>query len=388
LILPKCHIDDAHADLYLIISMQKIHYYITAHGYGHGVRSCDIVLALAAERPDLSVCVTTNLPEAFLRPRLKHPAVTLRSGGFDVGMAQKDSIRIDLDETLKRLERLRGTRRRLIENEAAFLRSSGASVVVCDIPAIPIEAAKMIGLPALAIGNFSWDWIYDMQQPSGGHWDGFARMFEEGYAQADALLRLPFSCPMPAFGKIMDMPMIALPGRVDRERLAVLTGADPVRKWVLLSFTTLDWDSEALRKIEAIREYEFFSVLPLAWPGSRIRPVDPRSMSFPDLLASCDIVVTKPGFGILSDCVVNRKPMVYSERDHFAEFKYLATAIERHLVGVRITQETLYDGDIEAALRTVEERSHEMDGSEPLPTGGAAAAAKVILDAIGLPLAD
>ncbi len=360
----------------------RIHYYITAHGYGHGVRSCDIIRALARRHPEFPVTVSTDLPELFLRNRMGDTPYLLCPGGFDVGMVQKDSVQIDLDASLRCLERLAVDRRRLVEGEMARLRSEDASIIVCDIPSIPIEAAKAIGIPALAVGNFSWDWIYDMMEPRGGQWGCFARMCEEGYAQADALLRLPFHCPMPAFKKIVDMPLLAEPGQADRERLASLTGADPAKSWVLLSFTTLDWDVAALKRIKGMREFEFFSILPLEWKGSGIHAVDRCQMSFVDTLASCDFVVTKPGFGIVSDCVANRKPMVYSERDHFAEFDYLAASIERHLVAAKITQEQLYAADLAAALVDVMRRSGEMSRKEPVPMGGADVAAKRIVESL------
>ena len=51
--------------------MKKRHiaYYVTAHGYGHGVRSCDVLGALLTAHPSVKITVTTDLPETFLRSR-------------------------------------------------------------------------------------------------------------------------------------------------------------------------------------------------------------------------------------------------------------------------------------------------------------------------------
>ena len=51
--------------------MKRLHiaYYITAHGYGHGVRSSDIIGALLAAHPAVSITVTTACRN-FLRSRL------------------------------------------------------------------------------------------------------------------------------------------------------------------------------------------------------------------------------------------------------------------------------------------------------------------------------
>ena len=72
--------------------MKKRHiaYYVTAHGYGHGVRSCDVLGALLAAHPATKITVTTDLPESFLRSRLPctDGRLVVRPGAFDVGMVQ------------------------------------------------------------------------------------------------------------------------------------------------------------------------------------------------------------------------------------------------------------------------------------------------------------
>ena len=78
----------------------QIAYYITAHGYGHGVRSCDILSALYRKDPGVEITVTTDLPESFLRNRVPGKGFTFRLGAFDVGMVQTDSIRVDVEATL------------------------------------------------------------------------------------------------------------------------------------------------------------------------------------------------------------------------------------------------------------------------------------------------
>ncbi|MEJ2109591.1 MAG: hypothetical protein P8Z37_06690, partial [Acidobacteriota bacterium] len=84
----------------------SIAYYVSAHGYGHGVRSCDIIRAFNRLFPDIRVHVITTLPAGFLHNRIPGKQSRFRSGAFDIGMVQKDSIRVDVPATLKQLERL------------------------------------------------------------------------------------------------------------------------------------------------------------------------------------------------------------------------------------------------------------------------------------------
>ena len=180
-------------------------------------------------------------------------------------------------------------------------------------------------------------------------------MFEEGYRKAKLLLKLPFSPKMSVFPNHVDIPLLAKPGRPRRAELAKLTGADESKRWVLLSFTTLDWDEAALREVEALGDFEFFTVKPLDWPGRKnIHSIDRMKIGFSDVLASSDVVVTKPGYGILSDCVANAKPIVYADREDFIEYPLLERELKRFLRNVHIPAVELYAGRLGAALAAVE----------------------------------
>lgn len=356
-------------------------YYVSAHGYGHGVRSCDILRALLRLHPGLRIAVTSDLPAPFFHDRLGPDAVELRPGSFDVGMVQLDSVRVDVPATLARVERLYARRRPAIEAEIDFFRSAGIAAVVADIPAIPLEAAAEAGLPRIAVGNFAWDWIYSAFVERDRRWEPLVRFFEEGYRRADLLLRLPFADEMKIFPRREDVPIVAAPGRSRRRDLAALAGCRDDRRWVLLSFTSLEWNEEALDRVAALDRYEFFTVEPLAWRRPNIHPIDRRSVAFCDVVASVDAVVSKPGFGIVSECVVNRKPLAYVDRTDFLEYPLLEAAIRRFLKSVHVPAAQLYAGDIGDAVEALWTRP---EPAESLPAGGAEIAARRIAAVAGL----
>jgi L-arabinokinase len=342
-------------------------FYITAHGYGHGRRSCDIIRAFHRVRPDAAVHVVSGLGEPFLRSQLGPGAYTLRGGSFDVGMVQLDSIRVDVEATLLRAEGVCARRRESVEAEREFLGRHGIGVVVADIPAIPIEAAAGLGIPSLAVGNFSWDWIYEGRCARDPRWGEIVEAFREGYARTGLLLRLPFSPEMNSFPRREDIPLVAAAGRSRRKEIARITGCDPGRKWVLLSFSTLEWGAEALARVGEIEDCAFFTVLPLRWESPNLHALERERVPFSDVVASVDAVVSKPGFGILSDCVVNRKPLVYAERSDFREYPVLEEAVGRYLRNVHIPAAELYRGNLRPFLDRLE-RSAEP--AERLTGGG------------------
>jgi L-arabinokinase len=359
--------------------MKPIAYYITAHGYGHGTRSCDVLRALHRLAPGQPVIVTTDLPRDFLDSRLNGCSnITFRSGAFDVGLVQKDSLRSDLFQTLEELEALNGQWEALIAQERLFIQHEDIGLVAADIPAIPLAAAQRSGIPDVAIGNFSWDWIYEAYAKTDFQWEYFVEKFRAVYEQTGLLLRLPFAPPMEQFPNRKDIPLLASPGRPRRDQIinSVLETRNKLgnpkivsdsearasdflpgsgRPWVLLSFTSLDLDFQALEKIRMLSgDYEFFCVEPLSFPGSCIRSISRDTAGFADILASCDIVVSKPGFGLVSECIVNSKPLIWSDRGDFAEYPYLVEGIERYLKNAYLPSDKLYAGELHSALEAVQ----------------------------------
>lgn len=356
---------------------RHIAYYLSAHGYGHGVRGADVIRAINRLAPDVWVTIVSDLPEAFLRNRLPAGRNEYRRGSFDVGMVQLDSIRVDVPATLAAVGRLYSRRAELVEQESRFLRESGAGLVVCDLPAIPLEAAKRAGLPSAAVGNFSWDWIYGEFAEKDVRWRPFVAAIEEGFAQCDLLLRAPFHDEMAAFPRKEDIPLLATPGTARRGELATVTGADPAKPWTLISFTTLGWDDAALDRVEGLEGHDFFTVQPLGWKRRNIHAVDRGRMPFSDVLASADTVISKPGFGLVSECVVNRKPLLYADRSDFREYAVLVDGIRRCLRCLHIPGKDLYGGNLGPYLDALRRAP---EPPETISAGGDVIAARRMLE--------
>ena len=72
---------------------------------------------------------------------------------------------------------------------------------------------------------------------------------------------------------------------------------------------------------------------PLSATAGRCRRTSWRWLENPadyvSLLSACDAVVTKPGYGIVADCLANRVAMLFTDRGPFREYDILAQALPR-----------------------------------------------------------
>lgn len=332
-----------------------IAFYITAHGYGHAGRSLEVIAELQKHEP---VTIVSEVPEWFFRPRFEG---LYRPRAFDCGLIQKDSVRGDVPATLLQMQSLMARSGELLEEEHGFLRQ--ARLVVVDSPSLPLQAARAAGIPGVALTSFGWDYIYGPFVEQNSAWREVCDWFRAGYDQATLALQYPFSAPL--LDEAETVPLVARAGRNRRAEIAAETGADPEKPWAVVWFHELDLDPRCLQGLP----YELFTRM--AWPQARRSQAD-----FSDLVASADVVVTKPGFGILSDCIANQKPIVYVPRDDFNEAYLLEEAIGKYTSFARIEAEDLYAGNW---LRSLEQARAGRPLLPPPPQDGAAQIARRIL---------
>ena len=107
-------------------------------------------------------------------------------------------------------------------------------------------------------------------------------------------------------------------------------------------------------------------------------PLD-SPLSFPDVVAASDAVVTKPGYGILSECLANRTPIVYTSRDDFVEYPILASAIKKSMPHQFIPRPKLFSGNWGATLERLWRQPRRW---KKIAVNGAAVAAKIICEAL------
>jgi L-arabinokinase len=91
-----------------------------------------------------------------------------------------------------------------------------------------------------------------------------------------------------------------------------------------------------------------------------------------------DVVVTKPGYGIVSECIVNGAALVYTSRGRFAEYDVFVAEMPRVLRCRFIAQDDLLAGRWSDAIDDVLQQAHPVNH---LAVNGHTIAAEAILDA-------
>jgi len=350
-----------------------IAYYVSGHGYGHAIRSNEVARHLLRLLPDATILFRGGAPAWLFPP---HPRIHVSTAQLDCGVAESpDALRIDAAATVAALRQFLTARRQIIREEAAFLQSQKANIVVADIPYLAGPAAHAAGLSSIGISNFTWNWIIE---PFAESEPELTTRIRDGYSRMETLLRLPFFHHegMEMFPEILDMPLLA--GQPSRSRESVrhefhAHGRPLV--WIALRGNI---NAAAVQRAASSCPDTLFlttdsSLDGLAGNLRLFRIADDLTVS--DVVAACDAVVGKLGYSLVSECVAAKTRLVMIPRTGFREDPITETEASRFTVLEPMPYEDYLTGRwrsyLDAALsRPVPHAS--------APLGGASACARFI----------
>ncbi|MCX6641642.1 MAG: hypothetical protein NTW14_14350 [bacterium] len=319
--------------------------YTTAHGYGHASRSYEIAQTLVEQNAELKVYFISSAPDSFFAGQ-EHPRIIRRAARLDAGIRQIDSLQMDLLGTLTDLDHLATESESLISREAEALRKAAVSLVLVDLPFLAFEAATQAGVPAWGLSNFSWDWIYAAYLDEFPHLEVHIERIRRAYSLAEGVFRLPFHGGFDAFRQIVDIPLVARRSRLSKDEIRHRLGLEENAEVALFSF---GGHPLSIRKLQRQQQVKLICTEPQADPGPPFKYLTNRwlirsGLRYCDLVAAVDVVISKPGYGIVSECIANRTAMLYTQRGHFREFPILVDQMKAFIPAIEIAPADLQSG--------------------------------------------
>lgn len=334
--------------------MQPIIFYISGHGFGHSSRMAVVINELIRRGPKRRIIVKTSAPEWFFREQITSE-LSFHRLECDIGVIQSDSLNLDPPASLKAYADFLSNRRQMIRDELRFIRDVDPQLIVGDIPPLAFIVAQAAGVPSLAIGNFCWDWIYETYVERYPEYQYIISSIREDYRKAGLLLRLPFSGEMNAFPEIRNIPLIARQSHRSPGEVRGLLRLPDDLPLIILSFGGFWLGEDYYQKLSKIEGCLWLASEQVGFNLPSIRNVSREelrelNLSYPDLVSTADVVITKPGYGILSECIANRTKMLYTSRGEFREYPILVEGVKKHLPSVFISQEKLKAGNFQDEL--------------------------------------
>ncbi len=274
----------------------------SGHGYGHATRQLAVAAQLKARGAEPTVFST--MPP-LLAARLV-PGVSAAHLEADVGFVQADTTTEDVPATAARLEELCSEERitALSDRLAPF------DLIVADVAAPVLEAARRVGLPAVAVGSFDWAWIYR-------HYEGLEH-WEERFTAWQAPHPAISLWPGPGMFGFRSVATAGLVGLQD-------SPAPLPERSVLVSFGRwgLDRLAEILPEIEGVTWITDDDTARSRSDGMWL-----PDATYPSLVAGSAVVLTKPGYGIVAESLLAGTRLAWIPRGRFPETPSLEAVLE------------------------------------------------------------
>jgi hypothetical protein len=327
---------------------------ISSHGWGHLAQTVPIVAALRSRLPGLHITVRTGLDADVVRERFTavgQPAPDVRPDRSDFGFEMHDAITIDDERSIARYAALHADATWL-DRERDSLRALGVDAVIANIGYMPLAAAASLGLPAFGVSSLNWADVLASRARGRADVMAIAGSMRQAYAMADRLFALVPGMPFDGFERRVRVAPIARRGRADRAGLRKALGVAATQQIMVVAFGGLPMAFDTARW-----------QLPEGWSAVMLTQgtvetptviaAERLGWDYIDLLASCDLLVAKPGYGTFAEAGFASRDTLAVPRDDWPEAPWLIDWLAQHARCASIALPDLRAGRFEAGLAAI-----------------------------------
>lgn len=324
---------------------------ITPHGYGHVSQTSAVVNELVRLLPQLRITIRTTVPLSFLQQRFQcnfqHIPVA-----FDFGMKMANAVDVQIAESDIAYREFHADWQQKVAREADDLRHLKPNLLLANIPYLTLAAAQAAKVPAVGMCCLNWADIYQHYCVDDAISQNIHTQMLEAYNSADYFLKVEPAMDMPAFNNLHRIQPIARIGHPRCEQISAHCSLVEGEKLVLVAMGGMefrlpmqDWPS-----LPGVR-----FIVPQAWHVQRedVVAFEALNMAFTDVLASCDAIITKPGYGTFAEAACNGVPVIYVTRRNWPEEPYLVQWLVHNARCIEIEREALQRGEIAQVLKTL-----------------------------------
>jgi hypothetical protein len=344
---------------------------VTPHGYGHVAQVAPVINGLRRRRPAARITLQTTVPQWFLSQRIQGD-FQLLDQATDFGLVMDSALEIDLEGSARAYAHLHRHWERRVGEEARRLEALKPDLVLADVPCLTLAAAHRAGIPAVALCSLNWADIYRHYFSGRDEAQRVLAEMESAYNAADAFVCPEPSMPMQWLNNRVPIAPIAARGVDRRTMLNRQLDIDPATALVLVAPGGVQ-TRFAIERWPARQNVHW--LVSAAW-GVRhpdVSSFEPCGINFTDLVASCDAVLGKCGYGTVTECVANGTPLLYLPRPDWPEEQTLRDWLDDHHAGVAVPPSRLGDGE----FRDIVSRARSLRVRRCVP-GGAEQAAELL----------
>ena len=321
---------------------------VSGHGYGHLAQCAPVINALWDLVPELHLTVCGTLPRSVIAERLERE-FTFLPLELDPVLCMHSPWEIDVPAARRVYREFHRDWQTGLRHDADLLATLAPDLVLADIPWRILHAARERQIPAVALCSLNWAAIY---AACCGEGDADAAMLDvmlAGYRAASVFLAPAPALPMPELDNYRAIGPIARRGRSRRDELLARCKLPQAARLVLVALGGIA-TGLPLERWPCREDVVWLNAGVVGSARGDMLDIAATGMAFIDVLASCDAVLTKPGYGTYAEAVCNGIPILTLARPDWPETLYLNEWASRYGRLEEISVRQFATGHFTAAL--------------------------------------
>ena len=301
---------------------------ISFHGYGHIAQAAEVIAALAAQHADLRLTIKCAAPRDVLARRIQIPFTHIQSAS-DVTMAMHSTLAVDIDASALAYHDFHRDWPIRLAQYTALLQQAQPDVVLANVAYLPLAAARHVGIPAAGLCSLNWADIYAHYCGTRPEAAAILAEMRAAYASAAYFMRLQPAMPMRDLDNRIALDPLARSGHSQRAQINLQLGLAADDRLVLVNMGGMQFrpPMEGWPRLPGVHW-----LVQQDWQVQHAdaHALESLNLAFTDVLASCDAVIGKPGYGLFTEAAVNGVPLLYLAREDWPEEAYLVDWLMRN----------------------------------------------------------
>ncbi|MEH7585850.1 glycosyltransferase family protein [Priestia megaterium] len=310
--------------------MKPIAYYISDYGYGHATRSTAIIRELLKKNENVKIIICHSFALDFLQKSFRHEhRVAFREAATDVGYVLKEnSLEPDAEVLNNNVSSYVSEFSMKLTQEMCFMKEKNVSFVISDISPLGIASAAALNIPSLGLSNFTWHTAYD-----GLIEERLLSFLHEQYKQMTYHFSL--ACSNEPFWGIEENQSFGFYTREinDSEVQRIRKEIDPAGKNHIIYFGLgMKVDIETLSQLPIWQSpnCKFIVSSNVKVNHSNVYRIPKNAVETQHYVAAADLILTKAGWGTISEAVCAGVPLLITNRSSMKEDRHTIDYLVRH----------------------------------------------------------
>lgn len=328
--------------------MPHLYVSLSNHGFGHIMQTACVLNELTRQLPALQLTIQSGASAELLRQWINHPLEhQLRS--TDLGMLMDSAVDVQTESSLAVYRDIHAHWDEHVNAEAERIRACAPDLLLSNISYLSLAAAAKAGIPSMALCSLNWaditaGYFHTADYPA------MQQQMLDAYQSARQFLCPEPSMAMPQLDNVTPISPLARIGQTQRDKLAQTLNLAPDERVVIIGLGGIptQLDMTAWPATPGTRW-----LIPDSWPLThpQANHFSASGMAFIDMLASSDVLLTKPGYGSFAEAACNGIPVLYLRRQDWPEEAALVHWLQQHHRCQEISRQQLASGQVSNALK-------------------------------------